>query len=370
MSMQELTDDQLDGLFRKSAEEFDPAFDPAAWQAMQSRLDANDRTKPGQTSLMKNLLRWGLPLVLLLMLTGGGWYIFRDKHAVTNGTVLKKEVVKERMPSTVSESVGQSRQRAATRSLGNKPDNRLVAAADEPRQPASSIKRVTGVQKADKPDGAITAHVAIVSPAGFSKPGKATNSPTSAYGQVVKVSRNNSLKANTQGAVVTIPTGTSHHRQNLRQHEAANRKPGNALINRNIAASSATTYAIDPASSFSQRNPVDDIKFRQSSLPAADNNTTTPETNTTGPLALPALNTLTIRPAHWPKLFVFTDRKVVIQPDAAQPDTVKRVTVQKPAYQRGLSVRFVVSPDLSGIGLTIFSRPGSYVGMLLDYRLA
>ena len=50
MSMSELTDDQLDGLFRKSAEEFDPPYDPAAWQDMKTRLDAHDQTMPGRNT--------------------------------------------------------------------------------------------------------------------------------------------------------------------------------------------------------------------------------------------------------------------------------------------------------------------------------
>ena len=37
---------------------------------------------------------------------------------------------------------------------------------------------------------------------------------------------------------------------------------------------------------------------------------------------------------------------------------------------RGLSVRFAVSPDLSGIGLKNFARPGTNIGLLLEYRLS
>ncbi len=37
---------------------------------------------------------------------------------------------------------------------------------------------------------------------------------------------------------------------------------------------------------------------------------------------------------------------------------------------RGLSVRFVIAPDLSTIGLRNFERPGTNAGVLLEYRLA
>ncbi|WP_461100021.1 porin family protein [Spirosoma luteolum] len=42
----------------------------------------------------------------------------------------------------------------------------------------------------------------------------------------------------------------------------------------------------------------------------------------------------------------------------------------QPISVRGPSVRFVVSPDLSGVGLRNFSRPGTNLGLMLDYRLA
>ena len=43
MSMQELPDDRLDELFRKSSEEFEPEFNPKAWEAMRRKLDDEDK---------------------------------------------------------------------------------------------------------------------------------------------------------------------------------------------------------------------------------------------------------------------------------------------------------------------------------------
>lgn len=70
--MQELTDDQLDGLFRKSAEEFEPPYDPAAWEAMKDQLDDRDRA-----AFWKKWLPWGVPLLLLLLMSGV-WYTYRQ----------------------------------------------------------------------------------------------------------------------------------------------------------------------------------------------------------------------------------------------------------------------------------------------------
>ncbi|GAB2765448.1 hypothetical protein GCM10027275_03520 [Rhabdobacter roseus] len=67
MSTKEYPDDDLDGLFRKSAEEFEPPYDPADWQDLRKRLAANDRLP-----LAARLRSWWPWLALLLVLLGGG----------------------------------------------------------------------------------------------------------------------------------------------------------------------------------------------------------------------------------------------------------------------------------------------------------
>ena len=70
--MQEYPDDnQMDELFRKSAEGFEPDYDPTAWQAMAVRLDTYDRDH----NTPSVWLRRGLAVLLLLWLTGNyGWF--------------------------------------------------------------------------------------------------------------------------------------------------------------------------------------------------------------------------------------------------------------------------------------------------------
>src|SRR5688572_11786185 len=41
MNIGNMPEEELDDLFRKSASEFHPEYDPAAWQAMEKKLDAN-----------------------------------------------------------------------------------------------------------------------------------------------------------------------------------------------------------------------------------------------------------------------------------------------------------------------------------------
>jgi hypothetical protein len=78
----------------------------------------------------------------------------------------------------------------------------------------------------------------------------------------------------------------------------------------------------------------------------------------------PSLTELAIRPAQWAQASSLIDRTVTEPSATGQPAGVR------PPVQTGLSVRFLVSPDLTGIGLRDLSRPGTNVGLLLEYRLA
>lgn len=77
---------------------------------------------------------------------------------------------------------------------------------------------------------------------------------------------------------------------------------------------------------------------------------------------------LSNRSGQWTKPLPFTSREVTAPVNPT--DTGQPVSVPSVPEQKGLSVRFVVSPDLSAIGLRNFRRPGTNVGLLLEYRLA
>ncbi|GAB3641789.1 hypothetical protein GCM10027423_24250 [Spirosoma arcticum] len=74
------------------------------------------------------------------------------------------------------------------------------------------------------------------------------------------------------------------------------------------------------------------------------------------------------RRGQWPKPLLFVGREVTAPINSVE--TKQPVLAQSVPSQNGLSVRFVVSPDLSAIGLRNFQRPGTNIGLLLEYRLA
>ena len=82
--MKEWSDDELDELFRKSAEEFEPAYQSSDWQDLRRRLDEADGVTGGGG--LKSMIPW-LAGALLLLLGGIGVYYYnnRDKDNKTGG---------------------------------------------------------------------------------------------------------------------------------------------------------------------------------------------------------------------------------------------------------------------------------------------
>ena len=67
MSIGNMPEDELDNLFRKAASEYNPEFDPEAWQAMEKKLG------PPKPTPAKNWRRGGL-MALILFIGLGSWF--------------------------------------------------------------------------------------------------------------------------------------------------------------------------------------------------------------------------------------------------------------------------------------------------------
>ena len=389
--MPELTDDQLDGLFRKSAEEFNPPFDPAAWQDMRARLDTNDHTIPGGIPVWKNLLRWGLP-VLLLLLIGGGWYAYRKTNLPTGKAVspavtspkselnrIAKGEPKPEPPRLVDtkqpmlkptgtpdgkvNEVGQSADRAESAGDLANPENHVNKSTT--RLTETTLPTVNEATK--RVSAKTTPTTSLDKP----RVSDATKSVTSSYrlttGQK-RMSRSRLAPTPVTTTNAEVTTGLLSKHSGFK-NSVANRK--RRIGKRDLVAFSAINYAIPTSSSFNKQR----VRTNRKSVQSDAENTVLPsgstlsvESNEATSVSFPTATDLAIRPAHWTKL-AFTNRSVVTPPDTTDTDYVQKSAPQ-PAVQRGLSVRFVVAPDLSAVGLKNFTRPGTNIGLLLEYRLA
>ena len=376
--MPELTDDQLDGLFRKSAEEFDPPFDPVAWRDMKTRLDANERTVTGDAKTWKGLLRWGLPILLLVLLTGGIWYAYRKTDAVV--VKADPQLVTKAAP-TLNRPVKQPPHTAEIPTSENKPVRTTTAGlkeseANAAKQPTDGIASVAEPVKAenrfDKPVGRVVKTLAKKTMTSSDVEMKRV---ASAY--ELKAKRIPSVRSRRIGSETasdkSIKAGTSDYRPGetdvWKTGLALSRKRRRAAGSRYDVASETMHVGMMPKARLAfgrQRTPVGQESL---SVNTADitGNTILSGAGEPGSVTFPTLAELMVRPGNWPKLTAFASRDVIVQPDTVSRSAVPESASQK---EKGFSVRVVVAPDLSSVGLKNFARPGTNVGVLLEYRLA
>ena len=319
--MQELTDDQLDGLFRQSADAFDPPVDPVAWADMRNRLDAHDRTAPGPGWFNSPLLRRGLPLLLLLLLIGSGWYVWQQQP---NGVSSVVAINRPNAPATPK-----TKSNATPTSTGT---DRGSAAPVTPKRSISDQSRVRQPARITPNDVlAVTATSVPVSP----------NDIT-----ILTTTRPVNLpKADTQRGTNRLRvTRPIRSRREASQKQAAEAVPP----------TNPRTRSINP----------DETPSLTETASATLPKTVTEQTDL--PVAV-SLNSLAIRPGEWPALSGSIGRTMQVLDLPA--DHLSQPAVSSAVTQRGLSVRVVLAPDLSAVGLRNFARPGTNAGLLLEYRL-
>ncbi|WP_147367951.1 hypothetical protein [Fibrisoma montanum] len=333
--MQELTDDQLDGLFRKSAEEFEPTFDPAAWQSMQSKLDAHDGTA-GKPAILGRLLRWGLP-GLLLFLSGVVWYVLQNDVPATPAA---RPIATNRPNAAGSGTspVGRpSARQPAPAAKITSVDGQQIAAAQRSTSDPDPLVSARKNQPIDQP--------AATTPVGAGQPKNSSRLSAD------KIADLNAAGNQSQPLTATVSTRRGNTYQAVTENRArrTSRRSADALAGRTVRPQMPETPAFGSGIPESQAGGT-------LSTPAAP--------SPSERFALPMVNALAMRPMQWPQLKLSTDQVAPV----AHPTDVPEVATTP--QQKGLSIRAVVSPDLSGIGLRNFSKPGTNVGLMLEYRFA
>ena len=441
--MQEPTDSQLDGLFRKSAEEFDTPFDPAAWQALKNRLDNHDRL-----TIWEHLLRWGLPVLLLLLLTGGSWNAYRQQRkgaGIMSPAIASPGIAMLKSgPAGITPKLTPSEQKQQRTTHGQALSGETATDLDKSNQAASDPKssvsqpqtdavrpgkheRAESPKQANAADNADEAIIASSTGATRSRPA-ATNSPPaatrdskpvnskpvkdavpavpttatrslppltlgtagsatdrSASVELATTKRDRPGSAATAGRAERVRPATNPQRQwrelsgkHVGIHLAAT-SPGRAY--RPGSADNANPQPVSEITGQPFARKVVSKTGSQSTANATERLTKTeapPSSASTVAAAEPApllsFIELSSRPGLWPDRLPFRGRDVTASEipilPTNDPEMKTQPVVQSVVSQKGLSIRFVVSPDLSAIGLRNFQRPGTNVGLLLEYRLA
>lgn len=377
--MSELTDDQLDGLFRKSAEEFETPFDQEAWRDMNNRLDAHEQTKPGGGLIWKNLLRWGLPVLLMLFVVGA-WYVDRQLDpadqrplvpASPGSASVLKPAVRENLPFKQSASIA------------NAPGDRIT--------PAETVRALTANQPA-----------VINGPMSLNnRSGKAIREQTERNNSGTELTTERMVADSRPVRALTKPARGSTTTDKALLHPFTPNpyqvdQPATPIASRFSIRNKPTTNSLEWVASQGNKaraEPLDkgniSVQNKVESIATSGIEpqvTNSPDFILAGSKAssgsdkriglnepetalapLVSVKELKYHPAQWPKALTFTSCPVVLH-----PDTVATAMSVRPKLDalRGLSVRFVVAPDLSAVGLKNFARPGTNVGLLAEYRLA
>jgi len=354
--MQELTDDQLDGLFRKSAEEFEPPYEPAAWESMKAQLDERDRA-----AFWKKWVPRGLP-VLLLLLMGSVWYIYQQnlpEVVQTNGRLLTATEGKAR---TATEPAPLQREDAP----GAMPDTKRLAGSsgnDTRPQPieASGDRTSLKEQPVRKPVASLslpstdrprpTREHALADryksyTVNVAEPESSTYSKKAAIGQ--RIQPKSTVLEEQRLVNEVVSTRRNRIRTQATRTGLGNKKTGSDVEAQSVL-SNQSVVTVSANRGIDRRIGTDPV------APAAE---------AIMPMVLLSIPELTVRPGKWMKLPNQITREVI------EPEPTRPVSVPKAMPQRGLSVRLAVSPDLSAIGLHNFSRPGTSLGALLEYRMS
>lgn len=390
--MQEPTDDQLDGLFRKSGEEFDIPFDPAAWQDMKSRLDNHDRY-----SAWEHMLRWGLPVLLLLLLTAGSWNAY---HKQVSAASLRKS------PVTVVGNGSLPRSSEKTNTVSNQPTNltnpkNFPANASQPSQeetstpsvsakptdqvaPAQPDNRTSTITADNKPDPTDRAANPLVASRGNNatvngnidrRAGTSVDDPALTVG-VGKPAPNPAGTARPEGSPVAVSSVFKRSDPSRSDTKRSRKRPVIRASGPNLASTQLSLpYPTKRYTTKAQRSfTVGQAASTAGSTRSADAPLTeigsTPVLETEKPAVLLSFAELTSRPGQWPKPLPFKSRSVEAPAEQVIAKAEPEASAQPVASPKGLSVRFMASPDLSGIGLRDLQRPGTNVGLMVEYRLA
>ncbi|WP_338872967.1 hypothetical protein WBJ53_29310 [Spirosoma sp. SC4-14] len=357
--MQELTDDQLDGLFRKSAEEFEPPYEPAAWEAMTAQLDDRDRA-----AFWKKWLPRSLP-VLLLLLMGSVWYIYQqtrpDAAVRANGQLL---TATEARPPKAAQSVSLQQEEAPK-------------AMPEPKRLAGSVGKETDEQPdrtlernatETKPEQRIPAEDRHLRPDGqrdqFRLPSNRTKTHQPAVTTAVPRIGNDRTQIAQQAGLATSEQAqlAATDRVDYRKPVVSGRKSNRYVVSQPVD-------VMETANATSRAK-----RWSAASEPVIANPSITDGRLLVDPIIAPTeakelmaftlFPELPVRPGKWMKMPKEINREI------SGPEKQAPVVVATTTPQSGLSVRLAVSPDLSAIGLHNFSRPGTSLGALLEYRMS
>ncbi len=342
MSTQELPDDELDKLFRKSAEEFEPNFEPQAWDAMRKKLDNTE-------NIVKRPLLWPWILALLFfasIVVGG--FVF-DWPFVKN-------INRPNPPSTAYPS-SNSGAKTSTADKIIKERNTVNTSSSLPNISPKGNKK-------EKTTGSSEISTDVVQ--------SPQNSPriileeNSQQNHLSNSSNSNFIKpTTTKRKLAKNPSSLSDLNDNLQTVAFnANQPLSPTIQDKSDKEKKRKTFSFSSESLLENKailnnQEKDSALFTPTVLGEVQKGS---NLTTTSSLQL---EPLTPKPWQW-------------HPSKTAPITITyQVPVStvsslpqepSPLFKRGLSTKIMLAPDFSFINFNQFTNPGSVVGAMVEYR--
>jgi hypothetical protein len=345
--MKELPDDELDKLFKKSAEELDSTFDPQDWNTLRKGLDMVD----GKTPVMWWKKWWPAGLLALLMIGGLGSYWFindkkSEKHFVARnagktrvGTApaIKNGVVDNQHRTEKGDSQDVAIQSKSISEIekvdpfgGNK-------AIDIDKRAGESLSEKPLLDGADHKGNTKTNSKKIL-PRRWSKTGGVYLGPNRSIGRGGDGAFNTNENV-VKSSGVKVGEKGAFEESNKTEREAFN-SPKNRVIK-----SEATDEIAESVLHADVPVVSDTVTAEKRLLISAD--------------LLPS------RAMIWNK----TNALPKVKPVLTRVSEPVKAAAEEEEPTPKLAVRFSYSPDLSAVGLKNFSKPGNAVSLLIEYAL-
>jgi len=366
MSMQELPDDQLDQLFRKSAEEFEPEFNPQAWAAMRKKLDDEDGKVGGFT-----WQKAGAAILLLLTMGGIGYYLWPDQKLDSK----EKTVVNSSSDVTGKPSNQVSATGKATSSLksAQKSGKGIRPAAVKEELQTENTKTIA--QNASPATPQLTESLEIETRKTEANKNKAVverttdNEPLSRRVAI----KNNSARPSVTGSdkkevkvttrLATSKASTSQKSKSRTIADLAKTNPKNYLSFRPINSKNQNTTKEKPLKSnsvtASESNSPEPLADANSTISLAENSHST-------------LLTLTKLTGHgWQFLKLSWPAPTVAYTPPPSPLAIPKKADVSAFFRKGLSARVMAGPDLSFISKSeMMKNPSLLLSIMLEYRFS
>jgi len=348
--MIELPDDELDKLFRKSSEEFDPIFEPEDWNALKKRLDREDGKTPA------GWLRkwWPVGILILLIPAGwGGYYLLNDVNSEKKNSVqvsnIKAESDKDFKKNEISlesDDVKKS-DLSKSNSVGKVEDESLHLSENVVEN--KDKKSVEPDRKNTEPAGVNGITGSKILPRSRSKAGGVFLEP-------------NRSKGKEGDGAFSSDKNISSKPDALKPAEKAQPEFGKRnTVTEAISEDQKIKKASGSEIVLKENTEMDNggKAFANAALPAVNSE----KTNVEQVRSLPSVNPLTHLPFNQ-KIFVsFPAVEVMESPEPPRQEKALDLSPK-------LAVRVGYSPDLSSVGFNNFTKPGSSFSLMAEYGLS